>query len=619
MKARHSRGPRYRHAIVAIVKNEWQYLAEWIAYHRLIGFEHFYIADNGSDDGTELLLSKWQSQGLVTTERWTPEDRAQTLWYQHVLETWGTEVRYLTFIDVDEFIVHPYCDRPLEWLEPLLAPDDVGAVAINWRIFGSAGMQFRQPGGVLARFSLASRCDRAVNRHVKSIVKPAHVESMTAHTAKLKPGYRYLTGKGEAAEFLGAKADAGRTEAVIDTPIKVYHYNIKSFEEFVDTKMPRGRANMASNNLTSDNRRDLDYFHNHDMNEERVSLSPALLKRVAQDAHDLAPESDAHPRPPRFFVHIPKTAGTSFRLGAKEALGDGKVWHDYGETQRETAPDVTHWAYQRRDMWRLWQIMEARGVQMLGGHVKLEKYAHLAGLRNCFAFVREPLQRLASEYHHFVRHHGFEDSFSAFYQRRDMINRQSSFLEATRLEALGLIGLTERYAESLELLNALYGWDIENMAENLGHASVDHIYDIEPEDEQAIRRLNGQDFELYARAEEIFSRRVALRASGQPFAHGAIQQCQADRVVGWAWWSEDDSPVELEVRVNDQRVGRCLANALRPGFLRWGAPRGAYVGFHLPLKAKPGDKVDVRTIMTQQSLGSLQIECVEQPQTSLEP
>lgn len=595
--------PRYRYAVVAIVKNERQYLPEWIAYHRMIGFEHFYIADHGSTDDSDLLLAKWQRQGLVTACKWEPEERAQVLWYQHVLERYGQEATYMAFLDVDEFLVHPHCDRPLEWLAPTLASPDVGAVAINWRIFGSSNMRFRQPGGVLERFSMASEATRVVNCHVKSIVKPSLVSSMTAHTAALKPGYRYLTADGQEATFLDGKASSGRTQGVVDTPMKIYHYNIKSQEEFVDTKMTRGRANMGPTHS-----RDLEYFHKHDMNEERIQFSPELLSRLRQASHDLVPEASATRRQPCFFVHIPKTAGTSFRLGAKAYLGDGQVWHDYGETQRETAPEVSRWAYERRDYWRLWQIIAARDVRLLGGHVPLEKYAHLAGLRHCFSFVRDPLQRLASEYHHFVRHHGYQDSFSAFYRRRDMINRQSRFLESTRLEALGFVGLTERYAESLAMLNDLYGWQIPGMVENLGHASVDHVYEIDAEDESAMRELNAEDFQLYRDSVRLFDSRLALFEQGQPFVHGAIQQCVADKVVGWAWWSGDDSPVEIEVWVNDNKVGRTLANALRPGMLRWGAPRGAYVGFHLPLKAVSGDVVDCRVTLTQQSLGRHRVQ-----------
>jgi len=43
-------GAPYELAVCALVQNEAPYIAEWIAYHRLIGFEHFFIYDNHSND-----------------------------------------------------------------------------------------------------------------------------------------------------------------------------------------------------------------------------------------------------------------------------------------------------------------------------------------------------------------------------------------------------------------------------------------------------------------------------------------------------------------------------------------------------------------------------------------
>ncbi|WFF42682.1 hypothetical protein EVC62_14925 [Salinicola endophyticus] len=613
MMARRDPAVSYRHAMVAIVKNEREYLPEWVAYHRMIGFEHFYIADNGSDDGTDLLLASWQRLGLVTTCRWTPEDKAQTSWYAHVLETWGREAEFMAFLDADEFLVHPHCDRPLEWLAAVLAPADVGAVAINWRIFGSSHMQRRQPGGVLERFTQASHEAHAVNCHFKSIVRPQRVKAMTAHAATLEPGYRYVGAGGDPVAFLDDQPRSGRTREVIASPLKIYHYNIKSRQEFIDTKLSRGRANMPAGNT-----RDMQYFRNHDLNQETLGFSSELLARLREETRLLLPVVTPPP-PPRFFVHIPKTAGTSFRLGARHQLGSEGVWHDYGEKQRETAPEVALWAHQRRDSWQLWQCLRERQVRLLAGHVGMDKYGHLAGLRDSFTFVREPLQRIASEYHHFVRHHQYRDSFQTFYRRQDMINRQARFLESTRLEALGMVGITERYADSLALINDRYGWQIPGLAENLGHASVSHVYPIDPADEAALRELNASDFSLYEQALALFETRLALWREGRPYAHGGVQQCQPDRVVGWAWWAVDDYPVEVEVRVNDERVGCCVASGLRPGFLRWGAPRAAQVGFHLPLKAAPGDRVECRVLLTGQSLGRCQIAVDERLSQALAP
>ncbi|WP_110687115.1 glycosyltransferase family 2 protein [Salinicola aestuarinus] len=604
--------PRHEFAIAAIIKNEAPYLAEWIAYHRLIGFTHFFIADNGSEDGSAELLTSWARRGFVTTRHWTPEEKAQTSWYRHVLDEYGEQIEHLAFLDADEFLVHPQTDRPLDWLSPVLARNDVGAVAVNWRIFGSSGMRHRQPGGVLARFRNASRADRQVNCHIKSIVKPRHVKSMTAHAAVLEPGFRYVTADGVSAAFVDDRPESGRTQTVSPTPLKIYHFNVKSRDEFIDTKMTRGRANLGPNHS-----RDMNYFRHHDLNEEPASLPDGLFSQLNALISRLGVE-ESQRAPTRFFVHIPKTAGTSFRLGAKQYLGDRHVWHDYGENQRETAPAVVRWAYERRDHWWLWETVRQSQVKLLAGHVPLAKYAHLAGLRDCFTFVREPLQRLASDYHHFARHHGYEGSFQDFYRRSDMVNRQSRFLESTRLEALGFVGITERYADSLALINDLYGWEIPGLKENLGHASAEHVYEIGADDQEALRALNLEDIRLYEQSLRIFETRLSLWKAGQPFAHGAIQQCLSDRVVGWAWWAGENMPVEVDVWVNGIRIGSCLANALRPGFLRWGAPRGAYIGFHMPLDAEPGDRIECCVALTGQSLGEQPIAATERMATSQE-
>ena len=40
-------------AIVAIAKNESDYIREWVAYHKVIGVERIYLYDNDSTDGTK--------------------------------------------------------------------------------------------------------------------------------------------------------------------------------------------------------------------------------------------------------------------------------------------------------------------------------------------------------------------------------------------------------------------------------------------------------------------------------------------------------------------------------------------------------------------------------------
>ena len=52
-------------AIAAIFRDEFDYLLEWFAWHQIAGFKKFFIADNGSTDGTVALLEALGDLGIV--------------------------------------------------------------------------------------------------------------------------------------------------------------------------------------------------------------------------------------------------------------------------------------------------------------------------------------------------------------------------------------------------------------------------------------------------------------------------------------------------------------------------------------------------------------------------
>src|ERR1700755_2182278 len=61
-------------SICAIVRNEGPYILEWIAFHRCVGVEHFFIYDNESTDETSEILQMLQEAGIVTRIPWTTAD-----------------------------------------------------------------------------------------------------------------------------------------------------------------------------------------------------------------------------------------------------------------------------------------------------------------------------------------------------------------------------------------------------------------------------------------------------------------------------------------------------------------------------------------------------------------
>ena len=125
------------YTLVATAKNEAPFLLEWVAYHKMIGFDNIIIYQNDSDDFTDEILKLLRSMGVVKyfynrAQRGRHQVRAykrasRQLAYQ--------EARRVMALDLDEFLVIHEGIGHLDDLFDVLPESDV--VMVNWRRFGS--------------------------------------------------------------------------------------------------------------------------------------------------------------------------------------------------------------------------------------------------------------------------------------------------------------------------------------------------------------------------------------------------------------------------------------------------------------------------------------------------
>ena len=83
--------------------------------------------------------------------------------------------------------------------------------------------------------------------------------------------------------------------------------------------------------------------------------------------------SNTEMRFPVIYLHIPKTAGTSFRISAEHYFGPWNVLNDYGEKSPNTSEDILSSFYSKKDL----ETLREKGLQkrFLTGHIALEKIA----------------------------------------------------------------------------------------------------------------------------------------------------------------------------------------------------------------------------------------------------
>jgi hypothetical protein len=106
-----SPGPPYKIAVCTNVQNEAPYIAEWMAYNRMIGIDHFFIYDNNSTDSLEAAIAPFQDRGWVTHVKPTYSTMGTRFWeYQKdcsVRNELALSSQWLAVFDVDEFLILP--------------------------------------------------------------------------------------------------------------------------------------------------------------------------------------------------------------------------------------------------------------------------------------------------------------------------------------------------------------------------------------------------------------------------------------------------------------------------------------------------------------------------------
>ena len=233
-------------------------------------------------------------------------------------------------------------------------------------------------------------------------------------------------------------------------------------------------------------------------------------------------------QPIAFFLHIPRTAGTTLNTILKNNFAPEEILTVYHKSEYEA-----HSAH---------SADELRRIRLIQGHLLLEKYdpPTMYGLPvKVFTFLREPVERLISEYaflrswpeNHLYRYLAdnkvsFSEYVSSgekelYYRGKNFMTRCISGMDDRReypTRALArakmhleksfvFVGITERFTESLVLLADVLG--LTNLLHEKRNALKKTAQpDISDDDRTLAEEFNRGDTELYRFAGELFEERI---------------------------------------------------------------------------------------------------------------
>jgi Glycosyltransferase family 92 len=263
-----------------IYHDEADYLREWLEFHKLVGFERFYMYNNFSTDHHREVLAPYIADGTVVHHEW-PVEPAQMAGYRDVLARHGNETEWLGFFDIDEFLFSPTGEKVSDILR---AFEQYPGVVVNEITFGTSGHTTQQPGLAIENFVRRCELDKPRNRIVKSLVRPPQV----AETGSDPHYFRYVDRRKAVTENK-EEVRGSLTQSVSVDLLRINHYMTRSQAE-------REKKNAGPDVLKGGRRklpkaRERDKMLNDAEDTTILRFAPALREALGM------PPEEAGPRP----------------------------------------------------------------------------------------------------------------------------------------------------------------------------------------------------------------------------------------------------------------------------------------------------------------------------------
>jgi glycosyl transferase family 92 len=212
----------------AMYLNEGPFLEEWIEFHRLVGFERFFLYNHMSTDEHRDVLAPYVEDGTVFLKDW-PDEPGQFSAYMDCLEEHRDEARWIAFIDLDEFLFSPTFAPVSEVLKDY---EQWPGVSVNWAVFGPGGYETRPEGLLIENYTQRTLDKHPFNRMCKCVVDPKRTigpgGGVSAHRFDFTEGFAVD-------ENFGLRdKKPGQTPVRSWTRLRINHYYMRSRQQWME-------------------------------------------------------------------------------------------------------------------------------------------------------------------------------------------------------------------------------------------------------------------------------------------------------------------------------------------------------------------------------------------------
>lgn len=290
------------------------------------------------------------------------------------------------------------------------------------------------------------------------------------------------------------------------------------------------------------------------------------------------------------FLHVPKTGGTAVRNALVRACRDRRVLYDYGAAEKRTSPVLRAALYGddgEGDGTLLRRRLDDRRGLLLLGHFHATKYWDAFHPESFVTFLRDPIDRLISEYNHYAERGEVEIPIEDFVEKTRYARHVTYLFRGVDPAEFGFIGFTETFEDDLRALSAKLGRPLEAVRENEG-AYVAAVLEKagDPDFRKRVRRLVADDHALYRRLRNRYDKLRARRLAGLAETSGYRGRVRlaGGRLIGYAVHRHVEAIVTLEVWIGETLLATVQADRYRPWLKASGRSRSGVGGFEVPVR-----------------------------------
>lgn len=148
--------PEHQYSLFLYTNDDSQRIIEWIAYHQLVGFTHFYIYSY-HDDPTQFyqqLLPYLNASSPCVTYYHYPEPGNAHLAFCHFFRNYSHETKWILWLNIDEFL----CLKNTDTLQEFIKPEyqEIDCIYFNICLYGHSNFDVAPEGDILLNYTLRS-------------------------------------------------------------------------------------------------------------------------------------------------------------------------------------------------------------------------------------------------------------------------------------------------------------------------------------------------------------------------------------------------------------------------------------------------------------------------------